>query len=155
MGGLAAAATEILTNKGLKDEDKWGKLIQIYSGNPSWLNIVAATIEDLFNRSVDRFLSYPTLFLGDLEPRLQEYYQRLSASEKIVIQWLANQKAVDISQKPGVGAIHESPLPLSDADFIKAIKSLRKRGLIEKATDNESSLFDIPALVKNYVKNYS
>ena len=155
MGGLGEAAAEILTNKGLKDEDKWGKLIQLYSGNPSWLNIIAATIADLFNRSVDRYLSYPGLFLGDLEPILEEYYQRLSAPEKSVILWLANQKAVDISQKPGVGAIHESPLPLSEADFIKAINSLRKRGLIEKATDNESSLFDIPALVKNYVKNYS
>jgi len=112
MDGLAEAATEILTNKGLKDEDKWGELIQLYSGNPSWLNIVAATIGDLFNGSVDRFLSYPTLFLGDLEPRLQEYYQRLSEPEKIVLGWLVNQEAADIFQKP-VGAIRESPLLLN------------------------------------------
>ncbi|MBD2542978.1 NB-ARC domain-containing protein [Planktothricoides raciborskii] len=152
MGGLReAAAGEILSNKGLKDDDKWGELIQIYSGNPSWLNIVAATIEDLFNRSVDRFLSYPTLFLGDLEPRLQEYYQRLSASEKIVIQWLVNQEAADIFQKP-VGANGHSPLP--DADFLTAIQSLRKRGLIEKVSDNNgASLLTVQGLFKQYVKN--
>jgi ABC-type oligopeptide transport system ATPase subunit len=155
LGGLAAAAAEILSNKNLKDRHKWSELIQLYRGNPSWLNIIAATIQDLFNGSVDRYLSYPGLFLGDLEPILEEYYQRLSDSEKIVIQWLANQKAADIFAKPEVGAIRESPLPLSDTDFIKAINSLRKRGLIEKASDNESSLFDIPALVKNYVKNCS
>ena len=152
LGGLReAAAGEILSNKGLKDDDKWGELIQIYSGNPSWLNIVAATIEDLFNRSVDRFLSYPTLFLGDLEPRLQEYYQRLSASEKIVIQWLVNQEAADIFQKP-VGANGHSPLP--DADFLTAIQSLRKRGLIEKVSDNNgASLLTVQGLFKQYVKN--
>jgi len=149
LGGLAEGATEILSNKWLTDEDKWGELIQLYSGNPSWLNIIAATIEDLFNGSVDRFLSYPTLFLGDLEPRLQRYYQRLSASEKIVIEWLANQEAVDIFQQPDVGAKSESPLP--DADFLKAIQSLRKRGFIEKVTDNNEALFALQGLFKKYV----
>ncbi len=152
LGGLGEAATEILTNKDLKDRHKWGELIQLYSGNPSWLNIVAATIDDLFNRSVDRFLSYPTLFLGDLEPRLQEYYQRLSEPEKIVMGWLVNQEAADIFQKP-VGANGHSPL-LPDADFLTAIQSLRKRGLIEKISDNNgASLFIVQGLFKQYVKN--
>jgi hypothetical protein len=154
LGGLReAAAGEILSNKGLNDEDKWGELIQLYGGNPSWLNIIAATIADLFNDSVDRYLSYPGLFLEDLEPILQEYYQRLSASEKIVIQWLANQEAVDIFQKPDVGAVREPPLP--DADFLTAIQSLRKRGLIEKVSDNNgASLLAVQGLFKEYVKNH-
>jgi hypothetical protein len=58
--GLGESAAEILKNKGLTDEPKWENLIQRYSGNPSWLNIIASTIQDLFNGSVDRFLSYPT-----------------------------------------------------------------------------------------------
>jgi hypothetical protein len=150
LGGLGEAAAEIFSNKGLKDEDKWGELIQRYGGNPSWLNIIAATIADLFNGRVDRFLSYPSLFLGDLEAILEEYYQRLSASEKIVIQWLANQEAADIFQKPDVGAKSESPLP--DADFLKAIQSLRKRGLLEKVSDdNGESLLAVPGLFKKYV----
>ncbi len=146
LGSLGEAAAEILTNKGLTDENKWGELIQLYGGNPSWLNIIASTIEDLFNGSVDRYLSYPSLFLGDLEPKLEEYYQRLSASEKLVILWLANQDAADIFHKP-------ADLALSDTDFLKAVQSLRKRGLIEKASDNRSLLFAVPVLVKNYLKN--
>lgn len=90
-----------------------------------------STIQDLFNGSIHRFLSYPTLFLGDLEPRLQAQYQRLSESEKMVTLWLANQNAADISDKP-------AELALSDSDFLKAVQSLRKRGLIEKITDNGS-----------------
>ena len=153
LGGLGEDAAEILSNKGLKNQEKWGELIQLYGGNPSCLNIIAATIEDLFNGRVDRFLSYPTLFLGDLEPILQEYYQRLSELEKIVIQWLANQEAADIFQKP-VGANGHSPL-LSDADFLTAIQSLRKRGLIEKfSDDNGESLFAVTALFKQYLSHF-
>ncbi|MEQ8462730.1 NB-ARC domain-containing protein [Coleofasciculus sp. E1-EBD-02] len=145
LDGLAESAAELLTNKALTDEDKWLELIERYNGNPSWLTIIASTIQDLFNGSVDRFLSYPTLFLGDLEPRLQAQYQRLSESEKMVTLWLANQNAADISDKP-------AELALSDSDFLKAVQSLRKRGLIEKITDNGSSMFAVQALVKAYVK---
>jgi len=147
LGGLGELATEILAEKELKDRHKWSELIQLYGGNPSWLNITVATIDDLFNGSVDRFLSYPSLFLGDLEPILEEYYQRLSPSEKMVILWLANQEAADMFQKP-------AEFTLSDADFLKAVQSLRKRGLLEKISDNNgASLFAVPALMKNYVKN--
>lgn len=45
----------------------------------------------LFNGSVSQFLSYSNLFLGDIEPILQEHYQRLSESEKLVMLWLASQ----------------------------------------------------------------
>jgi NB-ARC domain len=147
LGGLGELAAEILAEKELTDEHKWSELIQLYGGNPSWINITAATIADLFNGSVDRFLSYPSLFLGDLEPILEEYYQRLSPSEKMLILWLANQEAADMFQKP-------AEFTLSDADFLKAVQSLRKRGLLEKISDNNgSSLFAVPALIKNYVKH--
>jgi hypothetical protein len=146
LGSLGEAAVEILTNKGLNDENKWGELIELYGGNPSWLNIIASTIEDLFNGSVDRYLSYASLFLGELEPKLEEYYQRLSTSEKLVIVWLANQDAAEILHKP-------AELGLSDADFLKAVQSLRKRGIIEKANDKRSHLFAVPILLKKYLQN--
>ena len=141
LGSIGDSATEILADKGLTDEHRWPELIQLYGGNPSWLNIIASTIRDLFNRSVDRFLSYPTLFLGDLEPRLQEYYQRLSAAEKTVIQWLGNQNVADVSSKP-------PELALSDIDFLKAIQSLKKRNFIENVTDERLSLFAVQRLIK-------
>ncbi len=144
LGGLGESAVDILNSKGLTDCDKWGELIRIYGGNPSWLNIIASTIQDLFDGSVDRFLSYPSLFLGDLESRLQGYYQRLSESEKLVIRWLANQEASDIFQNP-------AELALSDTEFLKAVQSLKKRGLIEKVTWNGLSLFAVQFLFKAYL----
>ena len=70
-------ATQLLSARKLKKKKKWSELIQLYNGNPLWLNIIASTILDLFNGSVQEFLSYPTLFLGDLEPILKQHYQRL------------------------------------------------------------------------------
>jgi predicted transcriptional regulator len=76
---------------------------------------------------------------------LQAYYQRLSESEKKVILWLAHQEAADILRKP-------AELALSDADFLKAVQSLRKRGLIEKVTENGLPLFAPLTLFKAYLK---
>ncbi|MEG4320233.1 MULTISPECIES: NB-ARC domain-containing protein [unclassified Microcoleus] len=144
--GLGESAEELLRARGLTDEDKWLELIELYSGNPSWLNIIASTIQDLFNGSVAHFLSYPTLFLGDLEPILHAHYRQLSESEKLVMLWLANQEtAADISSKPTEFS--------SDFDFLRAIQSLRKRGLIEKNMHNGASRFTLQPVIKEYVKN--
>ena len=142
LGGLGEAAAEILTERGLGDRDLWSELIQLYGGNPSWLNIIASTILDLFSGSVDRFLSYPALFLGDLEPRLQSCEGRLSESERIVALWLANQDATEIADRP-------AELALSESDFLKAVHSFKKRGLLEKVTDSGSSSFALQALFKD------
>jgi hypothetical protein len=145
--GLGESATELLTAKKLTDEARWLELINLYSGNPAWLNIIASSIQDLFNGSVAQFLSYPTLFLGDLEPILQEHYRRLSQCEKLIMEWLANQEtAVDISSKPANF--------LSDSDFLRAIQSLRKRNLIEKALNEKGSGFTLKPVMKEYIKKF-
>lgn len=146
--GLGESATELLKVKKLTDEDRWLELINLYSDNPLWLNIIASTIQDLFNGSVSQFLSYSHLFLGDLEPILQEHYRRLSESEKLVMQWLANQDiGGDISSKP--------PDFSATNDFLAAIQSLRKRGLIKKSLSKEGSVFTLEPVLKQYVKNQS
>jgi NB-ARC domain len=145
LGGLGESAEELLRARGLTDEDKWLELIELYGGNTSWLNIITSTILDLFDGSVAQFLSYPSPFLGDLEPILEAHYRRLSESEKLVMLWLANQeRAADISSKPAEF--------LSDSDFFKAVQSLRKRGLIEKIMNKGSSRFTLKPVIKQYVK---
>ncbi|NEO52686.1 MAG: AAA family ATPase [Okeania sp. SIO3B5] len=146
--GLGKLATELLKAKNLTDEDRWLEFINLYSGNPLWLNIIASTIQDLFNGKVAQFLSYSHLFLGDLEPILHEHYQRLSKSEKLVMQWLANQEiGGNICSKP--------PEISANNDFLGAIQSLRKRGLIKKNVSKEGSIFTLEPVIKQYVKNQS
>ena len=69
--GLGEQAAEILRKKALTDEEKWSDLITLYQGHPYWLNIIAATIVELFDGSVSRFLADKNdIYLGDLEPIL-------------------------------------------------------------------------------------
>ncbi|WP_449419654.1 NB-ARC domain-containing protein [Phormidium nigroviride] len=147
LNGLGTEAQEILREKGLLEPEKWLELIDIYQGNPSWLNIVAAMIQDLFNGSVSELLSYDTLFLGDLEPLLQQHFHRLSDSEKKVMSWLASEaEPVEISKIP-------ANLELSPSELLKNVQSLGRRCLIKKIKQGERTLFTLQPVFREYIKN--
>ncbi|MDJ0556505.1 MAG: ATP-binding protein [Microcoleaceae cyanobacterium MO_207.B10] len=146
LDSLGKSATAILESKKLTDEDKWLDLINLYNGNPLWLNIIADAVEDLCDRNVAQFLSCKNLYLGDLEPILERNFQRLSELEKQVILWIANQEtAVDISNIP-------PDFPLSHSDLWKGIQSLKRRCLVEKVMEIEGSFFTIQPVVKSFSK---
>ncbi|MEG3847054.1 ATPase, partial [Microcoleus sp. herbarium13] len=148
LNGLGESAREILIEKGLLESEKWSELIDLYRGNPLWLNTVAAAIQDLFSGNISDFLSYDSLVLGDLEYLLHQHFQRLSDSEKQVMSWLANQnKPVEISKKPAL-------LELSPSEFLKAVESLRRRLLIEKIHKGDRILFQLQPAIAEYIKNH-
>jgi hypothetical protein len=146
-GLVAAEAEEIFREKDLAEPEQWSELINLYQGNPSWLNIVTAMIQDLFNGSISQFLSYNTLLLGDLESLLQQHFHRLSDSEKQVIVSLASQaEPMEISQI----ATH---LELSPPVLLQTVESLGRRLLIEKVKQGEKTLFTLQPVLIEYVKN--
>ncbi|NEQ40135.1 MAG: ATP-binding protein [Okeania sp. SIO3I5] len=141
LDSLGKSAAAILESKNLTDEDKWLDLINLYDGNPLWLNIIADAVEDLCDGNVAQFLSCKNLYLGDLEPILERIFQRLSELEKQVILWIATQEtAVDISNTP-------PDFPLSHSDLWKAIQSLKRRFLVTK----KDNLFAILTALKQYI----
>ncbi|NES03408.1 MAG: AAA family ATPase [Okeania sp. SIO2F4] len=141
LDSLGKSATAILESKNLTDKDQWLELINLYSGNPLWLNIIADAVEDLCDGNVAQFLSCKNLYLGDLEPILEIIFQHLSELEKQVILWIANQEtAVDISNTP-------PDFPLSHSDLWKAIQSLKRRCLVTK----KDNLFAILTVLKQYI----
>jgi len=145
--GLGEQAAEIFKQKGLTHEEKWSELINLYQGHPSWLNIIASTIIELFDGNVSRFLAEGNdIYLGDIEPLLESQLERLSESEKKVSQWLASQDdAVDISQPP-------ADRELSHSEFWQAIQSLARRGLVEKVQLEGRSLFFLNPVFKAYIQ---
>jgi hypothetical protein len=147
LNGLGPEAQEILREKGLAEPEKWSELIDLYRGNPLWLNIVATLIQDLFGGSVSEFLSYDTLFLGDLESLLHQHFDRLTASEQQVISWLASTlEPADISKIP-------ENLQLSPPELLKVIQSLGRRSLIETVKQNGRSHFTIQPVIREYIIN--
>ena len=147
LNGLGPEAQEIFREKGLAELDKWSELIDLYRGNPLWLNIVATMIQDLFGGSVSEFLSYDTLFLGDLESLLHQQCDRLTEPEKQVISWLASEAApADISKI-------SAHLELSPSALLQAVQSLGRRLLIEKVKQGEKTLFTLQPVLIEYLKN--
>ncbi len=144
--GLGEQAKEILKQHQLTDEEKWSELITLYQSHPTWLNIICATINQLFNGSVSQYLADPNdIYLGDIEPILETQLQRLSESEKTVIGWLASQtKPVDISQTP-------TETTLSKSQYWQAIESLNRRSLLEKEPVEKKAIFQINPIFKQYI----
>ncbi|MEG4073036.1 ATP-binding protein [Microcoleus sp. Pol14C2] len=147
LNGLGPEAQEIFRDKGLAEEEKWSELIDLYRGNPLWLNIIATLIQDLFGGSVSEFLSYDTLFLGDLESLLHQHFDRLTASEQQAIAWLANTpEPADISKIP-------ENLQLSPPELLKVMQSLGRRSLVETVKPNGRSHFTIAPVIREYITN--
>ncbi|AFZ04842.1 ATPase [Oscillatoria nigro-viridis PCC 7112] len=147
LNGLGPEAQEIFREKGLGEPERWSELIDLYRGNPLWLNIVATLIQDLFGGSVSEFLSYDTLFLGDLESLLHQHFDRLTASEQQAIAWLAHTpEPADISKIP-------ENLQLSPPELLKVMQSLGRRSLVETVKQNGRSHFTIAPVIREYITN--
>jgi len=59
LNSLGEPAREIFTKKGLAESEKGSELIDLYRGNPLWLNIVSAAIPDLLSGKTLSF--YPKI----------------------------------------------------------------------------------------------
>ena len=118
------------------------KLINFYQGNPTWLNIIATTINGLFSGSISELFQYDSLFLdGDIKELLHQQFARLSELAKQIISHLAiKAEAVSIS------ALLDN-LQIPTSDVLNIIKSLQRRSLIEKQPNN---LTILPVL-KQYI----
>lgn len=147
LNGLGIAAREILKEKGLADENKWEELIHLYQGNPLWLKIVATPIKDLCGGRVCEFLKYDALFVSeDLKDIFDRQFSRLSDLEKQVMSRLASEnEPVSISQLLNV-------MQIPPSELFKVMQSLGRRCLLEKK-ENGETVFKLPSVVKQYVKN--
>jgi WD40 repeat protein/transcriptional regulator with XRE-family HTH domain len=168
---------QILAGKRLTGSDEaWGTLVQHYSGNPLALNIVAEMIREVYAGDIDDFLVDEAIIFGRIGDVLGEQFARLSALEQSLMYWLAIERE-PVSREVLHGNLVGS---VSNRDLIVALRSLRRRSLIEQigaeftlqnvvmeyVTDRliermceeistqQISLFDSHALVKAQVKTY-
>lgn len=147
LSGLGTAASEILKDKGLLENDNLQTIINTYGGNPLWLKIVATMIKELFNGKVSEYLKYDILFLGEeLKAILLQHLNRLSDLEKEVIIHVSNAaETISIPQ-----LIKDMKMPASE--LIDAVQSLRRRSLIEKQEQENVTLLNLSPTFRQYVK---
>jgi ABC-type oligopeptide transport system ATPase subunit len=138
--------TEIIKKCGLKDDETWAKLIDLYGGNPVYLKDIASLIKSIFGGKVADFLKEDSLIVTkDMKSQLTELFQRLSPTEQEIILQLSKFD-VPVSRED----LRQS-LSLSSMDLINGLRSLRERYLL-KRIEGEKVLFDLSLVVREYVR---
>jgi len=148
LSGLGEAAKEILQAHNLSDPDKWEKLIDLYHGNPLWLELTATEIRELFAGRVAEFLAYQTPILWEpLQVQLDQELQNLTLTEQSVMCELAMTR--DPINLPELLKLTK----LSPADLLTAIKSLGRRFFVEIKSGDETTEFILNPVLREYVKD--
>ncbi len=147
LGSLGVAAKEILNSQKLSDEETWSTLIDIYQGNPLWLEFTATLIRELFGGRVAEFLQCEMPILDEgLQSQLSQPFGRLTAAELAVMVHLANQaEPVAVSQC-------FKKIPFSPSEIVNAVRSLGNRFLLDAIEEEKITLFSLNPVLKQYVK---
>lgn len=147
LGSLGVAAKEILNSQKLSDEETWETLIDIYQGNPLWLELTATLIQELFGGRVSEFLQCEMPILDEgLQSQLSQPFGRLTQPELAVMTHLANQpEPVAVSQI-------FNKIPFSPSEIVNAVRSLGNRFLLDTQEQEQITLFSLNSVVKQYVK---
>ena len=157
-----------LKNTGLKDEDIWSNLIDLYEGNPMYLKEVAILIKDIFDGNVADFLAENSstgilpvsgekilpvsgekilpVVTNKMRSRLFELFNRLSPIEQQLVLELSK-----IDQPVSREKLREN-LDLSSMDLINGLQSLQHRYLLTKIKA-EKILFKLSPVFQEYVRN--
>ena len=137
------AAYEILKQQGLDTSEKWQDIINQYSGNPSWLKMLARIIQDL--GFTDLCKQESTFLFTELEYKLNQQFKRLSNIEKKVISTMAN-----IGDRMTITQILTH---IPQAELLNTLPSLLRRSFIEKNVANGDTNFTIQPVIREYVKH--
>ncbi|MGB7709380.1 MAG: AAA family ATPase [Microcoleus sp.] len=150
LGSLGEAAKEILREQRLADEETWSTLIDIYQGNPLWLELTATLIRELFGGRVSEFLQCEMPILDEgLQSQLSQPFGRLTAAELAVMVYLANQpEPVAMSQCL-------NKIPFSPSEIVNAVRYLGSRFLLDTIEQEKITLFSLNSVLKEYVISMS
>jgi hypothetical protein len=139
---------DILQNRGLKNEDNWLKLIDLYAGNFIDLKSVVILINKNYDGQVADFLAENNLHItNQMQSRFRYVFNHLSAQEKEIVFHLSK---FDI---PITRNYLKEGLNLSVVDFNNGLQSLQQRYLVTKVK-NDKILFQLSSVFREYVRNY-
>ncbi len=142
----AASCEELLAEKGVKGSppDR-ARLIEIYTGNPLALKIVAQTIVDLLGGEIALFLEQGEVIFGGVRDLLEEQFVRLSSLEQSILLWLA------ILREPATldELLEVLVAPVTRARLLEALDGLYRHSLIEQGQRQGS--FTLQSVVLEYL----
>lgn len=136
--------TDILKNQKLKNEKSWSTLINLYEGNPAYLQDISSLIRNIFQGRVSEFLSEGLLLTEDMKYQLNELFNRLSTVEQQIILELSKYN------KPVSREHLRESLSLSSMELINGLQSLKRRYLVT-TIESDKTLFILSPVFREYV----
>ncbi|MEZ4707564.1 MAG: BTAD domain-containing putative transcriptional regulator [Caldilineaceae bacterium] len=133
------SGVQLLNAEGFKSQfENLSLLVERYSGNPLALKLVAETVQDLYGGNVDSFLQESAIIFDDIRTVLDQQFNRLLPLEKEILCWLAIEREPVSLQRLAQNWVQSPP----HRRFLEAVRSLQRRGLIERAA---AGVFDAPS----------
>ncbi|NET58910.1 MAG: ATP-binding protein [Symploca sp. SIO2E6] len=129
----------------LQDEEHWLYLINLYEGNPVYLNNIAILVENIFDGHVAEFLAEDSFVITkEMQFSFQQLFNRLASIEqKLVLEFSKFGQVVSREEL-------RQNLELSSMDLINGLQSLQKRYLVTKIKDDRV-LFQLHPVFREYV----
>ncbi|MFO5492574.1 MAG: NB-ARC domain-containing protein, partial [Cuspidothrix sp.] len=149
LSGLNHAATEILKNQGLKNQETWLELINLYESHPKYLQYISILIKDVFQGEVSEFIKENSLILTEeFKSLFDSIWIRLSDIEKGILLTIGQ------NDQPISRDEIKQCLSLSSIDIINGLQSLTRRFLLTKLENDEKQFFNISSVFRQYLKVY-
>ena len=142
--GLDDDGVNILKKFGLKNEENYQKLLNIYERNPQYLQIIGYLIQELFAGDTNKFLQLAQPFLDiELTAFLEQSLDILPPSEVELLHFLASQKgSVLLSELENSYQVYEP--------IVSSIQSLKRRFLLSTQQINAEVSLEISSLIRKF-----
>ena len=142
--GLDNDGVNILKKFGLKNEENYQKLLNIYERNPQYLQIIGYLIQELFAGDTNKFLQLDQPFLDiELTAFLEQSLDILPPSEVELLHFLASQKgSVLLSELENSYQVYEP--------IVSSIQSLKRRFLLSTQQINAEVSLEISSLIRKF-----
>lgn len=132
-----------------KNQEAWLQLINLYEGNPRFIQSVITLIKDVFDGDLSEFIKEDSLIVTeDMKSIFDAIWQRLSAVEKTMLLELSEQN------QPMSREDIKQLLSLSSTEIINGLQSLTKRFLLTPLSGNQK-LFSLSVVLRKYLKVFT
>jgi WD40 repeat protein/transcriptional regulator with XRE-family HTH domain len=133
-------------------DEQWAALVQLYSGNPLALKLVAEPIQAVFGGEIAHFLQEEKTAVWDINVLLEQQFHRLSAQEQEILTWLAIEREAVSLEEIRANLVH----PVAQEVVHDGLASLLRRSLIEtrveaKGGTRNSTTFTLQPVIMEYV----
>ena len=149
-----STAMQLLSQYGLKDENKCHELIKKYRGNPSELEAVALKISKFFGNEKTFFQNPTTLVSNKMASMLDEMFAKtLTNLQTQVLFYIAeidDESSISLSKLlKGI----KKKIQISNSEIISVLEKLEQYSLLEKRQSATKEMtFAIQPAIKKYIK---